>query len=90
MSALIRVGLTGIPVMVQQLQSRQLKSWQSNWRTGSSQNVWLSMLVDAMEKFSRPELRAVPCDRLLLTAVRAQLARPASTSQPYSHFGLRN
>jgi hypothetical protein len=70
--------------MGQQLQTRQ------NWRSGSGQNLWLSMLVDAMEKFSRPELRAVPCDRLVLTAVRAQLARPVSTCLPFSHFGLRN
>jgi hypothetical protein len=48
------------------------------------------MLVDAMEKFSRPELRAVPCDILTLAAVRAQLARPAATYLPRSHFGLRN
>jgi hypothetical protein len=52
--------------------------------------VWLSMLVDAMEKFSRPEVRAVPCDRLTLAAVRAHLARPASVYLPRSHFGLRN
>ena len=32
------------------------------------------MLVDAMEKFSRPELRAVPCDQSTLAAVRAQWA----------------
>jgi hypothetical protein len=48
------------------------------------------MLVDAMEKFSRPELRAVPCDRLVLAAVRAQLARPASAYLPHSQFSLRN
>jgi hypothetical protein len=44
-----------------------------------------------MEKVSRPEVRAVPCDRRLLAAVSAQLARPAS---PYPHctsrFSLRN
>jgi len=33
------------------------------------------MLVDAMEEVSRPERRAVPCDRLVLAAVEAQLAR---------------
>jgi hypothetical protein len=53
--------------------------------------AWLSMLVDAMEKASRPELRSVPCDGLVLAAVRAQLSRPAA---PYahhgSHFSLRN
>jgi hypothetical protein len=48
------------------------------------------MLVDAMEKFSRPELRGLPCDRLALAAVRAKLALPASTCLPHSHFSLRN
>jgi hypothetical protein len=61
------------------------------WRSGNGQNSWLSKLVDAMEKFSRPEYRAAACDPLLLAAVAAQLARPAS---PYAHsasrFGLRN
>jgi hypothetical protein len=68
--------------MGQQLQS---------WRSGNGQNLWLSRLIDAMEKVSRPEYRAVPCDRSVLAAVRAQLARPAS---PYAHcaprFGLRH
>jgi hypothetical protein len=44
-----------------------------------------------MEKFSRPEWRAVPCDRLELAAMRAQLARPAAAYTAYaSHFSLRN
>jgi hypothetical protein len=54
--------------MGQQLQSR---------RPASSQNAWLSALVDTMEKFSRPEVRAVACDRRLVAAARAQLFRPA-------------
>jgi hypothetical protein len=61
------------------------------WRSENGQTRWLSMLIDAMEKVSRPEFRAVPCDRSVLAAVRAQLARPAS---PYalgaSRFSLRN
>jgi hypothetical protein len=49
------------------------------------------MLVDTMEKLSRPEFRSVPCDRSVLAAVRAQLARPASPYQyGVSHFSLRN
>jgi hypothetical protein len=68
--------------MDQQLQS---------WRTGSGQTLWLSRLVETMEKFSRPEWRAVPCDRLELAAMRAQLARPAAAYTAYaSHFSLRN
>jgi hypothetical protein len=68
--------------MGQQLQS---------WRSANGQNLWLSKLIDAMEKVSRPEYRAVPCDRSVLAAVRAQLARPAA---PYARcaprFGLRH
>jgi len=49
------------------------------------------MLVEAMEEISRPEFRALPIDRSVLTAVSAQLARPASP-YPYcgSQYGLRN
>jgi hypothetical protein len=68
--------------MGQQLQS---------WRSGSGQDLWLSMLVDTMEKVSRPEWRAIPCDRTELDALRAQLARPAAAYPAYlSHFSLRN
>jgi hypothetical protein len=61
------------------------------WRSGEGEKLWLSMLIDAMEEASRPEFRAVPCDRSVLAAVRAQLARPASP-YPYcgSQFSLRN
>jgi hypothetical protein len=61
------------------------------WRSENGQTRWLSMLIDAMERVSRPEFRAVTCDLSVLAAVRAQLARPAS---PYVHgasrFSLRN
>jgi hypothetical protein len=69
--------------MGQQLQS---------WRSGRGQNLWLSTLVDTMEKVSRPEWRAIPCDRLELAAVGAQLARPPAAAYPAygSHFSLRN
>jgi hypothetical protein len=61
------------------------------WRSASSQRLWLSMLVDAMEEISRPERRAVPCDEQVLAALRAQLARPASVRTPYtSPYSLRN
>jgi hypothetical protein len=61
------------------------------WRSASGQRLWLSMLIDAMEEISRPELRAVPCDDQLLAALRAQLARPALARKPYaSAYGLRN
>jgi hypothetical protein len=68
--------------MGQQLQS---------WRSGSGQALWLSMLVDTMEKLSRPEWRSVPCDDLELAELRAQLARPAAAYFAYgSRFSLRN
>jgi hypothetical protein len=79
-------------IMGQQLQSRRTRQAQRTrqaWPSGS-QNLWLSRLVNAMEKFSRPEARAVPCDRLALAAVRAHLARPASAYLTHSNFGLRN
>jgi hypothetical protein len=61
------------------------------WRSGNSEKLWLSMLIDTMEAVARRELRAVPCDPSVLAAVRAQLARPASP-YPYcgSQFSLRN
>jgi hypothetical protein len=61
------------------------------WQSGEGEKLWLSMLIDAMEEVSRPELRAVPCDRSVLAAVSAQLSRPASP-YPYcgSYFSLRN
>jgi hypothetical protein len=48
-------------------------------------------LIDAMEEVSRPEIRAMPCDISLLAAVKAQLARPASSRISYApDFSLRN
>jgi hypothetical protein len=71
----------------EQAMGQQLQSW----RSGTGQNSWLSRLVDAMEKFSRPEYRAVACDPLVRAALSAQLARPAA---PYAHgasrFSLQN
>jgi hypothetical protein len=61
------------------------------WRSASGQRLWLSMLIDAMEAISRPELRAIPCDDQLLATVRAQLARPALAHAPHaSAYSLRN
>ena len=65
------------------------------WRSGDGERRWLSMLIDAMEKVSRPEVRARPCDPRVFSALRLQLARPASP-YPYWHasrasqFSLRN
>jgi hypothetical protein len=61
------------------------------WRSGDGEQLWLSTLIDTMEKIACRELRAEPCDRLLLAKVSAHLARPASPYPPgASHFSLRN
>jgi hypothetical protein len=61
------------------------------WRSASSQRLWLSLLIDIAEEISRPERRAVPCDGQLLAALRAQLDRPATLCIPYaSPYSLRN
>jgi hypothetical protein len=72
--------------MGQQLQTRRVRTWSAN-----SEKLWLSMVIDTMEKVARPELRAVPCDRRVLAAVSAHLARPASAYAPgASRFSLRH
>jgi hypothetical protein len=61
------------------------------WRSAGGDRLWLSMLIDAMEQVSRPELRSLPCDRLLRAAVYTQLSRPAAPcSHQGSRFGLRH
>jgi hypothetical protein len=60
-------------------------------RSENGRDLWLSMLIDAMEEASRPEIRAMRCDIALLAAVKAQLARSASPRTCYaSGFSLRN
>jgi hypothetical protein len=67
----------------------------SGWRCGDGERRWLSVLIDTMEKVSRPEFRATPCDPRVFSALRLQLARPASP-YPYcyapcaSQFSRRN
>jgi hypothetical protein len=62
-----------------------------SWRSGEDSQLWLSMLVRAMEWASRPEVRAQPCDRAILAGLQAQLARPASPcAYGTSAFNLRN
>jgi hypothetical protein len=76
-----------------QAMGQQLQPWRTgkSWRSGNGERLWLSMLVDAMEEFSRPDIRSLPCHSSLLVAVRTQLARPASTGAlGASRFSLRN
>jgi hypothetical protein len=61
------------------------------WRSGTGETAWLSALVETMERVSRRELRAAPCDRSLLVAAEAHLSRPAMPHGLYgSNFSLRN
>jgi hypothetical protein len=46
------------------------------------------LLVDAMEEFSRPDIRSLPCHPSLVLAARAQLAHPVSGAHGACHFGL--
>ena len=82
-----------------QAMGQQLQPWHSgssrhsgkSWRSGNGERRWLSMLVGAMEEFSRPDIRALPCHPSLLVAARAQLARPVSPGAlGASGFSLRN
>ena len=61
------------------------------WRGGEDQQLWLSMLVDAMEEVARPERRAQPLPPAVVAGFRAQLAQPVP-HYPYaaSAFSLRN
>jgi hypothetical protein len=67
--------------------SQQLPSW----RTEKGQTLWLSMLIEAMEKFSRPEWRARPIDPRESVAMRSRLAQPAMARSAHTwRFSLRN
>jgi hypothetical protein len=60
-------------------------------RSGEDSQLWLSMLIRAMERTSRPEVRSQPCDRAILAALHAQLSRPAwPRMYRTSAFSLRN
>jgi hypothetical protein len=77
--------------MGQQVQIRRVRTCATSTWSGNSEKLWLPMLIDAMEKVARPECRAVPCDRLVLAAVSAHLAHPASAfAHGASRFSLRN
>lgn len=61
------------------------------WRSEEERQLWLSMLLDAMEEASRPETRARPLDRAILGLLRMQLAlRPSTAAYGGSIFSLRN
>jgi hypothetical protein len=61
------------------------------WRSGEGEKLWLSALVDTMERMSRRDYRGLPCDQSVRIEVLAHLARPASLPPASgSHFGWRN
>ena len=61
------------------------------WRSGDGEKLWLSMLVDTMERVSRREVRSRPCDQSVLVELQAHLARPTwLQAHCASDFSLRN
>jgi hypothetical protein len=61
------------------------------WQGGEDRQLWLSMLIAAMEEASRPEVRAKPIAPAILAGLRAQLAQPVLRyPYPGSAFSLRN
>jgi hypothetical protein len=88
----IRIGIGWVCDRKEQAMGHQVQAYQVQaWRSGEGEKLWLSALIDTMEKIARRELRAVPCDRLVLAKVSAHLARPVSPYPPgASHFSLRN
>ena len=44
--------------------------------TRKVERQWLSRLIATMEHVARPEVRALPCDKLVLAATWAHLAKP--------------
>jgi len=70
---------------------RQVQTWQSKRAALNGDRQWLLRLIATMEQIARPEVRKLPCDQLVLAAVRAQLARPPRAHPPgASTFSLRN
>ena len=61
------------------------------WRGGEDRQLWLSMLVDAMEEAGRPDVRAERCAPAILAGLRIQLSQPVS-HYPFaaSAFSLRH
>jgi hypothetical protein len=82
--------------MGHQVMGHQVRPHQAQaWRSGDGERAWLSLLIDTMEHAALPGVRAVPCDRKILSALKVQLALPAAPyayrpAQQASDFSLRN
>jgi hypothetical protein len=76
--AIARQGQQKVRVMVLEPRSRAAdRAKVPARRYADDSQLWLAMLVSAMQDASRPECRALPCARSTLAQLRAQLARPA-------------
>jgi hypothetical protein len=51
----------------------------ASWRGGHGERLWLSALVEAMDRIGQPARRAEPCDALALRGLQAQLALPVQS-----------
>jgi hypothetical protein len=60
------------------------------WRGGEDRQLWLSILVAAMEEVALSDARATPCEPATLENLRAQLAQPVSHYGSASAFSLRH
>jgi len=60
------------------------------WQGAGGERLWLSLLIEAMEEAARPQVRSQPVEPAILTAFRAQLARPATPRYAISPYSLRN
>lgn len=77
--------------MAQEFQSSFQTSRIGDGRAGCLDQRWVAGLIDAMEQAARPEIRQVPCDRALIMAAKAHLARPAvGFAHCGSAYSLRN
>ncbi|WJR75310.1 transcriptional regulator [Bradyrhizobium sp. NP1] len=64
--------------MAQKFKTLRPKAWRPKaWRSLRDERKWLSRLISAIERVTRPEIRSQPDDPRLRARVRARLARPA-------------
>ena len=60
-------------------------------RGGDAGQLWLAMLIEAMEEAAGPDFVAPLCEQPVPAALRLQLSQPArNRSGCSSGFGLRN
>jgi len=52
-------------------------------KTVLGDRLWLAALIDAMDEASRPEPHGLACNETTLSALRAQLGRPAALASTH-------